>query len=153
MIVQAIIQLHRAWDGLKSVEQYKREQRSEAPSLFLEGVDELLCIVKWEPAREMYLKPSWKEFITPLEPITDSRTWAEDARELIRLSCSSYVFDSVSKRHDEPGYWVGTNLDTRNSQILTSYSILIHASTTSIIKTIIYTLHSISEGKPLFQIL
>lgn len=114
MIVQAIIQLHRGWDGLKSVPQHNREQRSEAPSLFVEAIEELRRLVKGQPAWEVYSTPSWKEFITPLEPITDSLTWAEEARELIRLSSSSYVFEEAAKKDEQQGYWVGTNLDTGN---------------------------------------
>lgn len=110
--VWSITRLHAQWDGGKSVQQHKREQRSESTSLILEGSDELRRIVKREPAPEWYSEPDWRQFVSQLRPVSDSLAWQEQARELLRLSSSSYAFDSTSSWHDRQGSWVGTNVDT-----------------------------------------
>lgn len=110
--VRGIVQLHGQWPGPKSVEQHKREQRSESTGLIGEGLDELRRIVKREPAPERYSEPDWRQFVSQLRPVSDSLAWQDLARELLRLSSSSYAFDSTSGWHDRAGCWVGTNVDT-----------------------------------------
>jgi hypothetical protein len=110
--VSFILKLHRNWDGVKSVDQYQREQRSESPSLLHEGVSELRRISRHEPLPAHYSPPNYKDFISSLEPVTDSLAWKDQARELLRLSSSSYAFDPDSGWHDKEGCWVGKNVDT-----------------------------------------
>ena len=110
--VSFVLKIHRNWDGLKSVDQYNREQRSESSGLFAEGLSEIQRIRRHEPPRTTYSPLSSKDFISSLEPVTDSLAWKDQARELLRLSSSSYAFDPDSGWHDKEGCWVGKNVDT-----------------------------------------
>ena len=50
--VSALVLIHRQWPGAKSVEQYRREQRSEPPNIVGEGMDEARRMLKREKPRE-----------------------------------------------------------------------------------------------------
>ena len=110
--------LHKNWDGLKSTDQYRREQRSEHIGFVEEGIYEVRRIIKHKPPPEPYSKPDWRQYVQQLEPITDSFAWKDQARELIELSSSSYAFDPDSGWHDKEGCWVGANVDTSELVIL-----------------------------------
>ncbi len=110
--LQVIWRLHRQWDGLKSIEQYHREQRSESSSPIIEGLYEFRRIAKRGPRPELYFAPDPKQYISQLEPVIDSFAWKDQARELLRLSSSAYIFDSNTGWHDKAGCWVGQNANT-----------------------------------------
>lgn len=112
LVISTVIRSHRTWRGLKSVDQYQREQRNESVSLFVEGISELKRIAKRRPPLRRYDEKDPKDFITQLLPISDSLAWRDQARELLRLSSSSYAFDSDADWHDKEGCWIGSNVNT-----------------------------------------
>ncbi|QWV93194.1 hypothetical protein KP004_18820 [Geomonas oryzisoli] len=107
--VQAILSIFKSWDGLKSYEQYQREQRNMPTGIINEGVSELRRISKGLPPPVQFSEIKTRN-VMELEPITDSLAWKDQARELIRLSSTSYMF-SPSGWHDSVGYWIGKNVD------------------------------------------
>lgn len=109
MGVQAILSLHRNWDGLKSYDQYQREQRSLATGIITEGFGEIHRLARKEPPPAPFTQLACRNHID-IEPATDSLAWKDQARELLRLSSSSYVILPTSW-HDNAGYWVGKNMD------------------------------------------
>jgi hypothetical protein len=113
-----IRRLHSNWAGLKSVEQYNREQRSESSSVFVEGLSEARRIAHREEPPEPYQSPNPRQFIAQLEPVTDSLAWKDQARELIRFSSSSYGFDAETGWHDKEGCWVGQNVNNGDLVVL-----------------------------------
>ena len=111
-VVSAIIRSHRRWPGLKSEDQYQREQRNESTSLFIEGLTEFKRIIHRRPPLRRHSEKDPRDFVTQLEPVSDSLAWRDRAKELLRLSSSSYVFDSDSDWHDKEGCWIGSNVNT-----------------------------------------
>jgi hypothetical protein len=105
-------QQHQSWRGLKSIEQYRREQRNEHINFFAEGLDALRRLIRREPPLGIYSELSPKQFIQQLEPVVDLLVWKDQAKELIRLSSSSYSFDSSLDWHDKENCWIGRNVDT-----------------------------------------
>ncbi len=107
---------HQNWDGSKSIQQYQREQRSEDIGIFSEGIEELKRILNREPTLEKHLESDPTQLLGHLEQEKDSlsQAWEEQARELIRLSSSSYLIEPESAWHDSQGCWVGQNVDTGN---------------------------------------
>lgn len=116
--VWVVVRNRARWSGAKSIDQYQQEQRSEFPSLFLEGSRELQRIIRRQPALERYAERSAKDFITQLEPVSDSLAWRDQAKDLLRLSSSSYAFDPDSSWYDKEGCWVGSNVNTNDLVIL-----------------------------------
>lgn len=112
IILYILKQQHKSWRGLKSVNQYQREQRSETVGFIVEGFNELTRLIKREPPLRQYSEPSLKQFISQLEPVTDSLAWKDIAIELILLSSSSYDFDLNTGWHDKEHCWVGRNVNT-----------------------------------------
>jgi hypothetical protein len=107
------------WRGKKSNDQYQKEQKREINTFLSEGFLEL---------QRLFLK-SGQDDITPyidkeqyidLE-LTDRKflAWEERAKELVRLSSSSYTFDLSKGWHDLANLWVGENVDT--SQLVFLY--------------------------------
>ncbi|MEP0754839.1 hypothetical protein NDA03_21730 [Trichocoleus sp. Lan] len=107
---------HQNWDGLRSVQQYEREQRSEASEVFFEGFGEFKRTFYGKSTLEKYSELDPLQLLGHLEQSEDfiSQAWKEQARELLRLSSSSYDIDTDSGWHDRQGYWVGQNIDTKN---------------------------------------
>jgi hypothetical protein len=105
---------HQNWDGLKSIQQYDLDRKSESIGIFLEGAIEIKRILNREPGLQKYLELDPNKLFSPLEQSEDeiSQSWEEQSRELIRLSSSSYVIDGDSGWHDRQGCWVGQNIDT-----------------------------------------
>jgi hypothetical protein len=106
-------QWHKQWNGCKSAKQYRQEQNSEYAGFWAEGVSEFQrrCIGLGQSPLISYIDESQtpiKLQITPQETLA----WKERAKELIRLSSSSYAFDTSSSWHDRAGCWVGENVDT-----------------------------------------
>src|SRR5438876_387422 len=71
LAIQGILQLHRNWDGLKSIEQHKHEQRAEPLGLLSEGFYEIRRIGKGEPPPEPYSEADSRHFLGQLEPVID----------------------------------------------------------------------------------
>jgi hypothetical protein len=112
MFIRMLNKQHQDWSGLKSIEQYRREQRSETINFFVEGISELQRLIRREPPLEPYSESISKQFIPQLEQVNDSLVWKDQAKELIRLSSSSYAFDSSIDWHDKENCWVGRNVNT-----------------------------------------
>lgn len=115
--MEALVKLHQQWDGGRSFDQYNREQRREAPSLALEGIRELHRIVKQAPQQERYDESVTPNLSVQLEPAEDSLAWKDQARELVRLSSSSYSFPPDAW-HDIAHCWVGMNINTKDAVFL-----------------------------------
>lgn len=101
---------YRRWEGGKSLYQYNLEQSGKSINIFNEALQELLRIARREPCKPYQVDRH--KYITPLEAVTDSLAWKDQARELLRLSSSSYAFDPVEDWHDRPGCWLGSNVNT-----------------------------------------
>jgi len=112
LAVQVIRQQHQAWRGLKSQDQYRREQRNDPIGLVAEGIGELRRLAKHGAPLEVHSDSSPKQFVQQLDPVIDPLAWKDRAKELVRLSSSSYAFDSESDWHDKENCWVGQNVDT-----------------------------------------
>jgi hypothetical protein len=121
MIIGSFNRQHQRWYGLKSIEQYQREEHSESINFFAEGASELRRLLKREPPLQVYSESSHKHFIPQLEPVTDSLVWKDQAKELVRLSSSSYAFDTDSGWHDKENCWVGQNVNTGDLVFLYPY--------------------------------
>jgi hypothetical protein len=108
-----ISNLTQSWQGKKSTQQYEQEQRSEAVGVFHEGIREFLRRWRREPELVEYIESDTNSLATPLEPVRDSiKSWEMKARELVRLSSTSYDFDEENW-HDKQEVWVGKNIDTQ----------------------------------------
>jgi len=103
---------HQNWVGIKSVQQHQREQAGESGGILSEGMEELKRILWRRSSLKSYSEPEYIKSISELEQPEDfiSQAWEEQARELIRLSSSSYVIEE-SGWHDRQGCWVGQNID------------------------------------------
>ncbi len=115
LVVKAIFNQYTRWKGLKSVEQYRREQRNEPISFVafaLEGATELVRIITRKPPLALHSETDSKEYVRQLETVTDSLAWKDQAKELLRLSSSVYDFTELEDWHDRPGCWVGSNVKT-----------------------------------------
>jgi hypothetical protein len=111
LIFILISQTYRGWKGQKSTQQYESEQRSEISNFFVEGLAELSRKIKQTYPLVPYSEIDPNRLASPLESVTDSLSWEEQARELLRLSSSSYAFDHNSW-HDRQECWVGENVNT-----------------------------------------
>jgi hypothetical protein len=121
MIAGALGRQYKKWRGLKSVEQYRREQRGEQGEWFPEGVSELKRLARRQPPLEVYSESSSRQLITQLEPVSDLLVWKDQAKELVRLSSSSYAFDPENGWHDREHCWVGRNVNTGDLVFLYPY--------------------------------
>ena len=111
LIFILISQTYRGWKGQKSTQQYESEQRSETSNFFVEGLAELSRKIKQASPLVPYSEIDPNRLASPLESVTDSLSWQEQARELLRLSSSSYSFDHNSW-HDRQECWIGENINT-----------------------------------------
>lgn len=104
------------WTGLKSEEQYQREQRGEPSSILLEGIRELRRILRREPPLPVYADQSIIDYISQLAPPEPQiLAWKNQAKELLGLACSSYAFGTDDQNwHATQECWVGDNLDTND---------------------------------------
>lgn len=112
MIIGAFNRQHKKWPGLKSIEQYRLEQRGEAANLFIEGFGELRRLLRRGPALKVYSESSSKQLVPQLEPVTDLLVWKDQVKQMILLSSSSYGFDADTGWHDREHCWVGSNVNT-----------------------------------------
>ncbi|WP_413176483.1 NACHT domain-containing protein [Anabaena azotica] len=103
---------YQNWDGLKSIQQHQREQKSEDSGMLLEGIQEFQRILNGNVTLEKYSELTPAQLLNPLEPSEDfiSPAWEQQARELLRLSSSSYAIDPDGW-HDKQRCWVGHNVD------------------------------------------
>ncbi|MEO1387980.1 MAG: hypothetical protein AAFV85_11475 [Cyanobacteria bacterium J06634_6] len=104
-------QWQRQWKGRKSFQQYRQEQNSISLDLFTEGSNEIRrrFIKNGEPLYP-YTEESKSDVQLQIIP-SEMLSWEERAKELVRLSSSSYLFDSQSW-HDREGCWIGKNKDS-----------------------------------------
>jgi hypothetical protein len=120
-LVRFLIERHRRWRGLRSLEEYAGTQRGETPILFRQGVDELKRIAQRRPPRQAHIAQSQLQRASQLEPVRDSVAWKDRARELLKLSSTSYLLEQDGWR-DSVGCWVGSNLDTGKLLVLAPFS-------------------------------
>lgn len=118
MIAWKLEQQHKEWTGLKSVDQHRREQRNEHLGSIGEGLLALRKLLKRESPFVPYQESSLKDYIPQLEPVSDFQAWKDLARDLIRLSSSSYAFEEDTAWHDLRECWVGQNVNTGNLVVL-----------------------------------
>ncbi len=101
---------YQNWIGLKSIEQRQRESEGKTQGFLSDAVDGLKRVWK----RQAFLISREKmliDYVPQLTLISESLSWKDQAKELIRLSSSSYRFNS-DDWHDRYGYWIGTNINT-----------------------------------------
>lgn len=114
LVWQQVKGSHQNWDGRKSKQQYQREQKSEPSGILVEGLGELKRILKREGSLEEHSEIDPNQSLSSLEQPEDPfKNWQDLARELLRLSSSSYVIEE-SGWHDKQGCWVGQNIDTED---------------------------------------
>jgi hypothetical protein len=121
MTIAAILIMYRQWyqyKGLQSLREFQREQEGLSASMITEGSAELVRLVRRQSAFPVHSKEDPLLFIKPLNPVKDSLSWKDIAQELLRLSSSSYTFDTETGWHDRAGYWVGRNVDNNDPVIL-----------------------------------
>jgi hypothetical protein len=83
-----------------------------------EGLYEAKRLAKGQPPPTPYSDLDNRRLITQLEPMTDSLAWKDQARELLRLSSSSYAFDTETGWRDREGYWLGKNVGSNEPVLL-----------------------------------
>ena len=113
--IRAIFRFWVDWDGKKSIKQYQQEQRNEPTTIMTligDGFSELARVILKKPPLEVYRKRDSREFVTQLESVSESLSWKDQAKELIRLSSSVYDFRDIDDWHDKPGCWIGKNVKT-----------------------------------------
>lgn len=108
-----ISKIAEKWQGKKSTQQYDQEQQSETINILYEGIREFMRRWRREAALVEQIELDANSLATPLEPVSDNiKSWELQARELVRLSSTSYDFDE-DDWHDKQGVWVGKNIDTQ----------------------------------------
>jgi len=110
-----IIKIHENWQGAKSEEQHKREQRQEFGGVavfVIEGVGELKRRVKRLPPPEIYNPDDTSDLGCVLEGSKETLVWHKQAVELMMLSSKSYFFDKDDGWHDQEKCWIGRNKKT-----------------------------------------
>jgi hypothetical protein len=112
ILICILRQLHTNWHGLKSFDQHRLEQRSESVNFIIEGCHEILRILNKKTSLKIYTENSLKQYVTQLEPVVDNLAWKDQAKELIRLSSTSYTFSLEDAWHDRQKCWVGRNINT-----------------------------------------
>lgn len=110
--------VHKEWTGLKSVDQHRREQRNEHLGSIGEGWLALRKLLTRESPFVPYQESSLKDYIPQLEPVSDFQAWKDLARDLVRLSSSSYAFEEDTAWHDLRECWVGQNVNTGDLVVL-----------------------------------
>ena len=106
-------QWHSQWQGRISSRQYRQSQNSEYRSFLVEGIEEITrrCIRNGKPPLTQHDGIDKKSLQLQLSS-QKALAWKERAKELFRLSSSSYAFTSKNSWHDREGCWIGENLDT-----------------------------------------
>lgn len=104
--------LYQSWDGPKSLEQAKREERREPPSLIAEAASEAKWLTKhpWEPRPTVQDKTP--DYAFQLASVTDHIAWQDEARELVELATRSFRFSGKNGWHAGARCWVGVDRDT-----------------------------------------
>jgi hypothetical protein len=106
-------QWHNQWKGRKSTKHHSQEQNSEYLGLWVEGFSEVRrrCLKLGQPPLVPYICESQAPLNLQLTP-QEILAWEERAKELVRLSSSSYTFDTKISWHDRANCWVGEIVDT-----------------------------------------
>jgi len=113
-----ILRLHRQWNsanGAQSIEQYRREQSQQPPSLL--GESWLYLRSFRNPDLLAIHKPDAKFRHSGLTYPEDSLAWHEQARDLLHLSSKSYEFLD-EEWHDQKQCWIGKHKRTGDTVVL-----------------------------------
>jgi hypothetical protein len=124
------------WGGKKSVAQYQAEQKGETIGLRSAGLRELRRMLSRSAPLQSSKRTRAIDYVSQLEPVTDTLAWSELAKELLRLSSSIYSFDSAKDWHDRPGCWLGSNVMT--GDVVCLFPAQYDASAHEIGKVIVY---------------
>lgn len=117
LIIILVNFLHQKWNGLVSVNSYKKKQSGQNVSLLIEGISEFVRIINRKPPLKIY-QPNTANFsVKTLSGAKDSLSWSEQAQELVKLSSTSYYFDKETGWHDKEGCWIGHNLNNSDELI------------------------------------
>jgi hypothetical protein len=111
---------HQNWNGLTSTKQHENDQRSESFGILAEGMRELIRFLVSKTSLERFTETDIIQSLGHLEQSEDyiSQAWKDQSRELLRLTTSSYDFNSDFGWHDKQGCWVGLNIDTQKLVLL-----------------------------------
>lgn len=111
----AIWLLHRTfiqWDGPISVRQHSMSRMHDSSTIINDGIVEVLRILHNKPAHDVYLPDEPTGIQLELETPSYTRTWRDDARELVELRCQQYVFDPDNGWHEKQSCWLGSDMKT-----------------------------------------
>ena len=113
--VWRIAELFHGWDGLRSEQQYRLEQRREEMVLFLEGLKEARRIVLRQDALSTHTHVTH----TPVVRFKSSEPapWRERARDLLQLRWRRYTF-ADRNWNEEEGCWIGKDRESNGYVIL-----------------------------------
>lgn len=100
--------------GLRTQRQYQIEQRREEMSLVIEGVRELLRLIRRADPPPLY-QLHHRRVPTQLPTEFEHTPWHIRARDLLKIKSPSYVFADDSW-HDEAKCWVGR--DTHTNELI-----------------------------------
>ncbi|WP_020469135.1 NACHT domain-containing protein [Zavarzinella formosa] len=106
------------WNGLKSTEQHRLQQKFEKTQLLLEGIRTWWRLLSGGMLPTIYLQPPRPDPILSDPPVDPLIAWKDRARELARLRTSSYVLGEEAIWHDLKRCWVGRNRDTGKRVLL-----------------------------------
>lgn len=109
--ISKMFQIFQNWHGKKSTEHFKREQQGENWSLFQEGQDAYKHLL----SQNLYTihKEEIYEYVSQMVSITESQSWIDQAKELIRLAQPEYYFPQDGW-HAKANCWVGENIHTKD---------------------------------------
>ena len=112
LLIRLFSTRHRTWRGLKTLQHHQADQRREHIGLWSEGFNEAKRILSGKPPSLIYLDRTDRSEILLLDSTVSSLAWKDQAKELLRLSSSSYAFDSDTGWHDRHNCWMGRNINT-----------------------------------------
>lgn len=124
-LIWQVVQSYKTWRGGKSEEQAQREEHGIKSGLFGEAHRELQRIMRREPPLTFARDPEviWPKLET--DELIASLAWKDQARELVLLTSTAFVFQSHGGAgaegqrgdwHDSMQCWIGLNQD--NQQIV-----------------------------------
>ena len=113
--VWTIAQLFHRWDGLRSVQQYRLEQRKEEMVLLVEGLKEAWRVVSRQSPHPIYTPVTH----APVVQFKSSKPapWRERARDLVHLRWRRYTF-AKPEWNEHEGCWVGQDTESNGYVIL-----------------------------------
>lgn len=112
LILDISRRMHKSWSGMKSRDQYRREQRNEELGLQGEAFLELRRLFRGQSRPEPYLGNYERSMVSQLQLSVEVVSWRDRARDLVKLSSSAYIFDRDSGWRETESCWVGKNVET-----------------------------------------